>query len=324
MNFKAIVKPQLLDAFTVIEVYDDGTGGANEVARIELADGMHVVIKTMLAITKYHQRRKALTEVVMYLLDHLMGEPRVVPDLYAELFKLTPAYATAWGETNVEGHSRVCQVLRGYAPCQPGDEWRGEIYRGTGKLNEADEICQRVIATHPDGEKISVLDFITINQDRSARNWVTDHGGRFYAIDNGMAWFHEYPDSDEWKNGCAIEDVILQREPWKFISGVFTTSWAGRPLSAHLLDKLRAFDESEFLACVDRAGEAVGFPAGMGDDWRFEGILRRLRWITEHGRQPRADEYRLWYRGSELFTPPEIVESGGKIVWRPEWDKDIG
>jgi len=276
----------------------------------------------MLANKKYHQRRKALTEVVMYLLDDLIGGPRVVPDLYAELFRLTPAYARLWGEENYEGHGRVCQVVRDYAPAQPGDEWRGEMYLQLEHLDEADEHCKAVMSDHSDAEKISLLDFLTINQDRSARNWVTDHGARFYAIDNGMAWFHEYPESDDWKYGCAIDDVILQVEPWRFISGIFTTLWAGRDLSPALLDGLRNFDEAEFLKRIDRAAVDLGFPAGISADWRFEGILRRLRWMADQGRQPTAREYRDWYSGSDLFTPPEIVASGGEIVWKLEWDYD--
>lgn len=323
MSFKATVKPQLKTTFAVVEVYDDGTGGSNEVARVCLEDGTHVVLKTMLAINPYHQRRKALTEATMALLDEGLGGARVVPELYAELFELTPAYVTAWGGENAEGHPRICQVVRSYAPDQPGDEWRGEMYAALGDLGAADRHCERVIASHPDAERISLLDFATINQDRSARNWVTDHGQRFYAIDNGMAWFHEYPENDNWRFGCAIEDVILQREPWQFISGVFTTSWAGRPISSPLLDSLRAFDERGFLKDIERVSRALGFPADMSCDWRFEGILRRWRWMTEHGRYPSADEYRAWHTGSELMTPPEIVASGGRVVWQAEWDRDI-
>lgn len=323
--FKQTVKPLLARGFEVIEVYDDGTGGSNEVACVRLApDDREVVVKTMLAVKKYHQRRKALTEVVFYLLDVLIGGRRVVPDLYAELYSSTPAYTAAWGARNPEGHQRVCQVVRDYAPGGPGDEWRGAMYADLGDLSAADEYCQAVIEAHRDAEKISLLDFLTINQDRSARNWVTDRGISFYAIDNGMAWFHEYPNGDGWKQGCVIDDVLLQREPWQFISGVFTTSWAGRPLSEELAVGLSPgiFDETAFLRGVDVAATRLGFPAGMSQGWRFEGILRRLRWIAREGRQPSADEYRAWRRGSDLFTPPEIVASGGQIVWRPEWDRD--
>jgi hypothetical protein len=329
MDFKQTVKPQLADGFEIVERYDDGTQGSNEVARVRsvnfvhLEDGRDVVVKVMPLCGKHHQRRKALTEVVFYLLDKLIGGQRVVPDLYAELFELTGAYAEKWGVRNPEGHPRICQVVRAYAPCQAGDEWRGEVYGQLGDLGAADRHCQSVIETHPDAEKISLLDLLTINQDRSARNWVTDHGARFYAIDNGMAWFHEFPNGDMEMRGCAIDDVLLQKEPWQFIAGVFSTSWAGRPLSAGLLADLHAFDETQFRREVDQAAIDLGFPPGMGDDWRFDGVLRRLRWMAREGRQPFADEYRAWYEGGYgLFTPSELVESGGQFIWKLEHDYD--
>lgn len=323
MNFKDRVKPQLAQHFDVVEVYDDGTAGANEVARIRLEDGREVVTKVMLSNKKYHQRRKALTEVVMCLLDKGLGGNRVIGDLYAELFELTSAYTKAWGKENVEGNARICQIIREYVPHGPGDEWRGEMYRQIGNLDKADIYCRSVIENHPDAERISILDFITINQDRSARNWVTDHGARFFAIDNGMAWFHEYPESDDWKFGCAIDDVILQLNPWQFISGVFTTSWAGKPLSIAMLEALSKFDKTWFLQEIDKAAQTLGFPAGLSEDWRFEGLLRRLFWMAEMKRQPTVDEYRTWYAGSDMMTPPEIVASGGQVIWKLEMDKDL-
>lgn len=321
--FQDRVKPQLDTQFAVIEVYDDGTGGANEVARVKLVDNSEVVVKVMLSNKIYHQRRKALTEVAMYLLDRGFGGTRVVPDLYVELFKLTPAYEQVWGSRNKEDAERVCTVVRSYAPCQPGDEWRGEMYGQLMNLDHADIQCRGTIESHPDAERISILDFITINQDRSARNWVTDHGRRFYAIDNGMAWFHEYPESDDWKYGCAIDDVILQVKPWKFISGVFSTSWAGKPLSPAMQAALDNFSEVAFLRGIDEASVILGFPPLSGD-WRFEGLLRRLRWIRDNRRQPTAEEYRGWHAGSEMMTPPEVVASGGKVVWKLEMDFDVG
>lgn len=67
---------------------------------------------------------------------------------------------------------------------------------------------------------------------------------------------------------------------------------------------------------------ALNFPKGLSADWRFEGILRRLRWMVANNRQPSAQEFRDWLEnGSELMTPPEVVASGGKVVWMPEWDK---
>ena len=296
MTWKEKIKPQLNSQFKIIQIYDDGTKGDNEVARVRLGDGSDIVTKVMLSTRKkYHQRRKALAEVTMYLLDAGLGGGRVVLDLYAELFSLTSVYAEVWGDENIEGHTRYCQVVREYAPAHPGDEWRGEVYRHLGNLQAADKECRAVIERHSDAERISLLDFLTINQDRSARNWITDHGYQFFAIDNGMAWYHTYPDSKEWRLGCAIDDVILQKKPRRFIAGIFTTSWAGKALSNDLQNRLDAFDEKQFLASIDQAAVDLGFLPGLSEDWRFEGILRRLRWIKDKGRQPTAREYRSWY-----------------------------
>lgn len=322
MNWKETVKP-LMSRAILVETYDNGEGGANEVARMEANDGRQIVDKVMLSNKIYHQRRKALTEVTNYLLDRGLSGTTIVPRMYAELFSLTPAYAAIWGKENAESAERICRVVREYAPAQPGDEWRGEVYGCLRNLPAADLHCKEILSTHPDAERISLLDFLTINQDRSARNWVTDHGRRFYAIDNGMAWFHEYPESDAWQQGCVLDDVILQVKPWSFISGIFSTLWAGKPLSPALLDGLWNFDRVAFLDDVDRAAVELGFPVGLSEDWRFEGILRRLFWMAEHGRQPSAEEYRTWHAGSPMMTPPEIVETGGQIVWKLEMDRDL-
>jgi hypothetical protein len=45
-------------------------------------------------------------------------------------------------------------------------------------------------------------------------------------------------------------------------------------------------------------------------------------WIMEKERFPTAAEYRGWLEnGSELFTPPEIVASGGQLVWQRGEDR---
>jgi len=136
-----------------------------------------------------------------------------------------------------------------------------------------------------------------------------------------MAWFHEYPESDDWKIGCVVDDVLIQREPWRFISGIFTTSYAGRRLSPILGAQLQAFNWQLFCQNLDLSCQWLGL-SQLSLDWRFLGLKRRLEWITDKGRFPTADEYRGWLNnGSELFTPPEIVASGGQIVWREMEDR---
>jgi hypothetical protein len=298
----------------------DGTNQSNEIGLLRVGD-QNVMQKVMLTSRKYHQRRKALTEMVSAWLDEGLGGQRVVPLTYAETFKPNRGYDSIWGEKPKEGDRvRVCQVVHEFLQAVPGDEWRGHEYRLLGNLAEADHVCKSVIEAHPDAERIALLDFLTINQDRSARNWITNLGQRFYAIDNGMAWFHEYPESDEWKIGCVIDDVLLQRGPWRFISGVFTTSYAGRRLSASLKVLLGAFSWLAFCENLDLSCRWLSLPE-LSSDWRFLGLRRRWEWIRDMKRFPTGDEYRGWLNGSELMTPPEIVASGGRIVWRDVEDR---
>jgi len=309
----------------------DGTNLSNEIGlwRLKNRDIIQKVAisgimqKVMLSSAKYHQRRKALTEMVSAWLDEGLGDQRIVPFTYAEEFQMTDHYRVVWGDKPTEpGRLRVCHVVHEYLEGVPGDEWRGAVYGRLKDLGEADRYCRRVIESHPDAERIALLDFLTINQDRSARNWLTQMGERFYAIDNGMAWFHDYPHSgDRWKIGCVIDDVLLQKKPWQFISGIFTTSYAGKRLTPMLRDRLANFSWTQFCQNLDDSCLNLGISL-MSLDWRFLGLRRRLEWIRDKGRFPTADEYRGWLNnGSELFTPPEIIATGGKIVWRSEEDR---
>lgn len=300
----------------------DGTNQSNEIGLIKTADGQNVLQKVMLTSVKHHQRRKALTEMVSAWIDEGLGGQRVVPMTYAEIFDPDVNYLRKWGLLPREpDRVRVCHVVHEFLQAVPGDEWRGAEYRRLGNLAEADIHCRSIIESHPDAERIALLDFLTINQDRSARNWVTNSGRRFYAIDNGMAWFHEYPESDGWKIGCVIDDVLIQRGAWRFISGVFTTSYAGRRLSSSLLSAMGEFNWLTFSINLDRSCKWLGLP-NLSLDWRFTGLKRRFFWMYENGHFPTAGEYRSWLNdGSHLMTPPEIMASGGKLVWRNVEDR---
>ena len=300
----------------------DGANHSNEIGLLKKVDNLNIVQKVMLTSHKYHQRRKALTEMVHAWLDQGLGGQRVVPLTYAETFELTAPYAELWEERPKERERvRICQVVHEYLNAKPGDEWRGDVYRGRVNLPETDMYCRAIIESSPDAERIALLDFLTINQDRSARNWVTNQGERFYAIDNGMAWFHEYPESDGWKIGCVIDDILIQRGPWRFISGVFTTSYAGRGLSEALRAAMGVFNWLTFSINLDMSCVLLGLPR-LSLDWRFLGLKRRLFWMYDKGRFPTADEYRGWLRdGSKLMTPPEIIASGGQIVWEGDEDR---
>ncbi len=320
------IKDQLTkNKFKVVEVFDDGTNGANEVAHLRLADGTEIIQKVMLGVRTYHQRRKALTEVVNYLLDFHLGEGAcgyVVPALFAERFQNYESYSAVWGKENVDGHKRICQVIRDYAPLWSGENWRGEIYKTLRPLGAVDNRIFNKIHTNHSAFRIALIDFITVNQDRSARNWTFDPAqDKFFAIDNGMAWYHEYPEPN-WLGGCVIDDVILQVGAWRFISGVFTTALAGRELSEELLKGMKNFDSKAFFKEIGIASKRLGYPENIHEDWRFTGLFRRFLWIRDKGRFPTSEEYRKWRVSSGLMNPDKIIETGGKSVWKIEMDKD--
>jgi hypothetical protein len=154
-------------------------------------------------------------------------------------------------------------------------------------------------------------------------------GKRFYAIDNGMAWFHEYWSKGEqnnypeygWKQGFVIDNVLIILDEWKFISGVFTTCWAGQPMPAELMEGLENFDKKEWIREIGAACVDLGYPEDMKKDWRFEAIMRRLEWMKKKGRYPTALEYRGWReKGSPYLTPPEVIATGGREMWNIKMD----
>lgn len=319
----------------LIEIYDNGTRGANEVARWGDGDTDNLkqtILKVMvISRPKVHQRRKALTESVFWELDSGLGGVPVSSPVRVGMWEsgLFPYHEDIFGKANNEGWQRMCWVERNYSPGVPGDEWRGQLYTYHMSLPRADFVAEAVIETHPDAARIALLDFLTGNQDRSARNWCTDHGNRFYAIDNGMAWFHEYWSKGEknnypdygWKQGFVIDDVLIQHEPWRFISGVFTTSWAGKDMPGDLMEGMLRFDRIAWERKIESACELLGYPGTMAGDWRFDAIVRRLVWMMDKGRFPTAEEYRSWREeGSSLLTPPEVIATGGREIWNIKMD----
>ncbi|NGX44883.1 MAG: hypothetical protein K940chlam2_00023 [Chlamydiae bacterium] len=329
----------------LVQVYDDGTNGANEVAHWKTDTGEHFVLKVMvISRPKVHQRRKALTEAAFWELDSGLGEGHVSNPVSVGMWGkgFFPHHEREFGEKNRDGWQRMCWVRRGYSPGLPGDEWRGRLasvgnrLSGLGNLPAADAFARKTIEEHPDAARIAMLDFLTGNQDRSARNWTTNmppietgSNTGFFAIDNGMAWFHEYWSEGEknnypeygWRQGFVIDDVLIQHEPWRFISGVFTTSWAGKPIPQPLLDAMRAFDRVAWRLSVARACELLGYPYEMAGDWRFEAIIRRMDFMAGVERFPTRNEYRGWREnGSSLLTPPEVIATGGLEVWNLAMD----
>ena len=134
----------------------DGTNQSNEIGLLKTVDDQNILQKVMLTSHKYHQRRKALAEMVSAWLDEGLGGQRVVPMTYAEAFDPDVNYLRLWGfQPKEAGRIRVCQVVHEFLQAVPGDEWRGHVYRGRGNLAEADIHCRSVIEGHPDAERIA-------------------------------------------------------------------------------------------------------------------------------------------------------------------------
>lgn len=323
----------------LVEVYDDGTEGANEVAHWKDEDAEDFVLKVMvISRPKVHQRRKAITEATFWELDRELGGDIVCNPVEVGMWKdgQFPYHEEHFGEENSENWQRMCWVKRGYSPGAPGDEWRGALVGPSNGLANADRHAKAVIENHPDAARIALLDILTGNQDRSARNWCAYTNDperinlvRFFAIDNGMAWFHEYWSKGEqnnypeygWRQGFVIDNVLIQILPWRFISGVFSTCWEGKPLPPELLKGLEEFNWVGWRARIRLACEDLGYPGDMVWDWRFEAITRRASWMMTNARFPSAAEYRSWREnGSPLLTPPEVIASGGREIWNIKMD----
>jgi len=300
--------------FTVEQVFDDGTGHTNEVALVRLANGEHVVSKVMLARPAYHQRLKALMEIAVARIDEQLGGDRVVQPISARPFHPSAIYDEAFGPEQPE-RPRIAHLLWKYARGIDGQQWYKQV--GAGGMRKA-------IMQSSSAARLALIDLLVINQDRSLRNWVTD-GKRFCGIDNGMAWYNQQPyffNPAIW--GCGVK-CLIQESGWRPIAGVFSTSYAGHLIPRRILEPLRAFDPVSFYRAVDHTADELGFPRAISGDFRFEGIVRRIRWFARAGRLPTREEYYAWRPveghgdGSPLMNARKMLADGARAIWRPDW-----
>ena len=305
------------EGFEVVKIYDDGSGHTNEVALVRLADGQEVVTKVLLVRMRYQQRLKSLMEMTVSGVDEQLGDNgRVVMPMHARLFVPSDRYDSVFGPEQPE-RPRVAHLIWKHAPGIDGEKYWQTV---------GSDYLKGQIVDHPDTERIALIDLLVINQDRALKNWVTNNGQRFYAIDNGMAWYNEQPyffNAYIW--GCGVK-CLIQERGWQPIAGVFSTLWAGRPIRKELLDALQTFDPILFNRVVDYWAQQLGFPEPIAEDFRFEGILRRIEWFAEAGRFPTRDEYYSWRPqpghgdGSPLMNVNLMLEDGAKAIWRPDWE----
>jgi len=212
-------------------------------------------------------------------------------------------------------------IWREFLPGTTGEMWRGDLYFDYKNLDRADGVINELIQVSRSAERIALLDLIFMCQDRSARNWVV-HQGFFYAVDNGMLWPYKGRFADkltvETRSVKHLKKPMLALIPEdgiiKFKAGIFSALYAGLACSDDLLNCLYDFNWAEYFNDLRELAEYI-YPANIVDDWRFQLVKNRVKWLIEESRFPTVEEaYLQW--NSLVETKP----SGGKDVWRIEWE----
>jgi hypothetical protein len=279
---------------------------ANTIKVGELPDGAMVLLKVIRADVVYIRRLKILGEVAYSLLDnHLNPAERVTPNV------CPVSKNTLWR-----------QFVQGI----PGEIWRGNLYKTKQNLDLADlEILERVLNSRY-AQRIALLDFIFLCQDRSARNWIIDNRERFWAVDNGMFWAYKgrYADKETVRTGEVSHlngpmDALLSPSNgggFSFQGGIFSSLYAGRQINDGLIAWLYQVDWPRYLGELGQLIGALGYPHSLVNDWRFAALRKRAEWLTVKRRFPTAAEA----TGDEwqgLIDRP----AGTEAVWRLKWER---
>ena len=276
----------------------------NIVRRITLEDGRQLLLKFISPLRPYVSRIKALGEVAYALFDwHLTTENRVTPNVYAA------SPGTVW---------------RQFIPGMLGEEWRGKLYGEKWIIKNVDRIIIDHISDSYSAERIALLDFLFLCQDRSANNWLRAADGRFYAFDNNMFWPYKgrFADKRAVRTGAVghlrppMEALVKQ--DIKFQAGLFTSLHAGKRIDTQLLDVLSEFDYERYLADLGALiCKPLGYPMEIIGDWRFDQVQARAEWILDKWRFPDvAEAYGKEWQA--LIDRP----TDGKEVWKREWETE--
>jgi hypothetical protein len=189
---------------------------ANKIKVSTLDSGALVLLKVIRPEVCYIPRLKVLGETAYSLLDyHLNPAERVTPNI-------CPISKNILWREFIQG--------------LPGEIWRGQIYKNVKSLEEADlAIVNQVLDNHF-AQRIALLDFIFLCQDRSARNWIKADKGRFWAVDNGMFWAYKgrYADKETITTGKVdhlnhpMEALVSRDAKFSFRVGLFSSAlgWA--------------------------------------------------------------------------------------------------
>jgi hypothetical protein len=280
----------------------------NKVKVIVLDNGEQLLSKVIRPGVVYIPRLKALGEVAYALFDwYLNPAERVTPNVYA------PTQNIIW---------------RQFIPGLPGEIWRGKLYKEKGNLETADLILVDRLLESKAAQRIALLDFIFLFQDRSARNWVTNNGRRFWGIDNGIFWPYKRRHAD--KAAIKTGDVSHLMPPmealisygsnheFKFQIGVFSSLHAGTDIQQGLLFWLSQIDWDKYLTDLAILGcDPLGYPRELIMDWRFSQIRNRAEWLLRKRRFPTVSETDSDEWQELIIKPPQARE-----IWKRQWETE--
>lgn len=271
----------------------------NEIKVITLHSGALVLLKAIRPEVVYVPRLKVLGEVAYSLLDyHLNPAERVTPNV-------CPASENILWRQFIQG--------------LPGEIWRGKLYKATGNLESADLKIVNEILGNRFAQRIALLDFIFLFQDRSARNWIREaKAARFWAVDNGMLWPYKgrHADRRVTVTGCVdhlenpINALVSRKVGFDFEIGIFSSLHAGQPINDGLMAWLYQIDWRQYFHDLGQLIGILGYPFTITDDWRFVAIELRARWLLKHRRFPKVSEA----FGTEWESFMEPI--GGKEIWK--------
>jgi len=276
---------------------------ANKVKVIILEDGEAVLLKIIRPEVCYVPRIKALGEIAYALFDwYLDTENRVTPNVYA---------------------TSPTEIWRQFIPGLTGETWRGHLYEREGALEAADLMIIDCILKSQSAQRIALLDFIFLCQDRSANNWLKSNKG-FYAIDNVMFWPYKgrFADKLTMETGRVahlsppMNALVSTDSKFSFRIGIFSSLYAGRKISDSLLAWLSQIDWPQYLDDLGQLGcKPLGYSQALIADWRFAQIKSRVKWLLRKGCFPNGkgrdnDGWR------DLIGKPQK----GAEVWQREWE----
>lgn len=277
---------------------------ANEIRVCNLPDSSMVLLKIIRPEVVYIPRLKILGEVAYSLLDyHLNPAERVTPN--------------------------VCPISenilwRQFVQGLPGEVWRGTIYKEKGELEAADLIIVDRILNDRFAQRIALLDFIFLCQDRSARNWIKDSKNRFWAVDNGMLWVYKgrHADKETAKTGKVdhlnhpMEALIppSKNAEFNFRIGIFSSLYAGRLINDGLLAWLHQVDWQQYLRELAQLIDVLGYPFNIIDDWRFAMLKARINILLESRRFPTITDDDWNHLSTQTWT--------ADTVWKIEWETE--